>query len=170
MDNLLSISPGLAIWTVVSFLLFVILLRRFAWGPILKALERREERIAGAIESAEKSRDESARLLEEQKEALRAAREEAREMTARANAEAEKRNAEIAARARAEAEEMIDRARAEIRREEGLAVERVRREAVDIALEAAGRLMERNMDGEDHRRMVEEFIARTAGETGKDGS
>ncbi|MBN1827178.1 MAG: F0F1 ATP synthase subunit B [Candidatus Eisenbacteria bacterium] len=170
MDNLLNISPGLAIWTIVSFLLFVILLRWFAWGPILRALERREERIAGAIESAERSRDESARLLEEQKKALDAAREEVRAMNARAKAEAEKRSEEIAERARAEAEEMIERARSEIGREEGLAIERVRREAVDIALEAATRLMERAMDDDDHRRMVEEFIARTAKEPGKDVS
>jgi len=162
MENLLSISPGLAIWTIVSFLLFLLILRRFAWKPILRALERREVRIQDAIETAERSRGESEKILAEQKEVLKGAREQARTTVADASAEAEKQGEEIVQRARKEAEALLERARSEIRQEEAQAIGNVRREAVEIALQAAARLLRRKMDDADHRRLVEEFIAESA--------
>lgn len=159
MDNLLSINPGLAIWTVVSFLAFFLVLRKFAWGPILQALDRREKRIHDAIESAEKSREESARVLEDQKRELVKARDEAKRIIDEATSDASRRGEEIAAESRKEAESLLERARREIRSEEAHAVDRVRREAVDIALEAATRLLERSLNEADHRRLVEGFIA-----------
>jgi len=168
MDKLLSVSPGLAIWTVVSFLFFVFLLRKFAWGPILEALDRREKRIHGAIEAAEKSRAEAGKILEEERAALDAARAEAKGIVAEATADAGRRTEVILAEARKEAGKLIERARLEIRREEAQAIEHVRTEAVEIALEAATRLIGRSMAGDDHRRMISEFIAeatKAAGET-----
>lgn len=167
MDSLLSINPGLAIWTIVSFLLFVLLLRLFAWGPILQALEKREKRIVDTIESAEKARAESEELLLRQQEALKEAREEARAVIDRATTEAVKSGEEVARRARKEAEDLLERARTEIRNEEQRAVENVRREAVEVALEAATRLMRRSMKDDDHRKMVEEFIRETAEKAGE---
>jgi F-type H+-transporting ATPase subunit b len=159
MDKLLSINPGLVIWTVVSFLLFLALLRKFAWGPILQALERREKRIDDAIRTAESSRDEAEKVLAEQRADLEKAREEARGVIAEATSDARTRSEEILADSRKEAEGLLERARTEIRREEGQAIDRVRREAVDIAIEAAERLLGRAVGDADHRKMVEEFIA-----------
>ncbi|MBM3320097.1 MAG: F0F1 ATP synthase subunit B [Candidatus Eisenbacteria bacterium] len=159
MDKLLSISPGLAIWTVVSFLAFFFLLRKIAWGPVLQALERREKRIFDAIEAAERAKEETARVLEQQAEALTRAREEARRIVAEAAAEAGARGEEILAGSQREAERLLERARVEIRSEEAQAVDRVRREAVDLALEAAAKLIGRAMSEADHRRHVEEFVA-----------
>jgi F-type H+-transporting ATPase subunit b len=159
MDKLLSISPGLAIWTIVSFLAFFLLLRKIAWGPVLQALERREKRIFDAIEAAERAKEESARALEEQVEALKRAREEARKIVAEAASEAGARGKEILADSRCEAEKLVERARLEIRSEETQAIDRVRREAVDLALDAAAKLIGRAMSEADHRRLVEEFVA-----------
>lgn len=159
MDNLLSINPGLAIWTVVSFLLFFLLLRKFAWGPILRALDLREKRIHDAIESAERSREETEKVLEAQKAELVKARSEARGIVDEASTDADRRGEEILAEARKESEGLLERARREIRHEESQAVDRIRREAVDIALEAATRLLGRSLTEADHRKMVERFIA-----------
>ncbi|RPJ43441.1 MAG: ATP synthase F0 subunit B [Candidatus Latescibacterota bacterium] len=159
MDKLLSVNPGLAIWTIVSFLAFFFLLRRVAWGPVLQALERREKRIQDAVESAEAAQGEASRLLAEQKEALKGARDEARAVIAEAASDAERRGGEILAESRKEAERLLERARAEIRSEETQAVERIRREAVDLALGAAAKLIERSMTDADHRRLVEAFVA-----------
>jgi F-type H+-transporting ATPase subunit b len=168
MDKLLSVNPGLAIWTIVSFLAFFLILRRVAWGPILQALDRREKRIREAIESADKARADAERVLAEQQESLKEAREEARAILAEATADAERRGAELFAESRKEAERLLDRARAEIRSEETQAVERVRREAVDIALDAASKLIERSMTDADHRRLVEGFVAESTKATGKE--
>ncbi len=170
MDSLLSIEPGLAIYTVVSFLLFLLLLRRFAWTPILKALERRERRITEAIESAEKAKEDAERIVSEHKEALAEARQEARGLISKAAAEADRKGEEMVLRARKEAEALIERARAEIKSEEADAIKRVRREAVDIALEAASKLLERSLGDEDHRRLVERFIRETEEQAGGRGS
>ncbi|MFH1682105.1 MAG: F0F1 ATP synthase subunit B [Candidatus Eisenbacteria bacterium] len=159
MDKLLSINPGLAIWTVVSFLFFFFLLRRLAWAPVLQALERREKRISDAIETAEKARAESERTLEEEREALKRAREEGRAIIAGATADAAARSEEILSESKRAAEKLLERARAEIESAETRAVDRVRREAVDVALGAAAKLLGREMDEADHRRLIEEFVA-----------
>ena len=169
MDTLLRVDPGLAIYTVVSFLLFVLLLRRFAWKPILNALERREKRIGKAIESAEAAKEDAEKALAEQREELKKARDEARGLIAKATADAERRGDEVVLRARQEAESLLERARAEIKNEEKEAVKRVRQEAVDIALEAASKLLERTLGDEDHRRLVREFIRETETKAGGNG-
>lgn len=167
MDNLLSINPGLAIWTVVSFLVFLFLLRKIAWGPILQALEKREKGIEEAIRSAEHSREEGGKILAEQKQELQKARDEARGIVTEATADAGRRGDELIALAKKEAEGLLERARTEIRFEETQAVDKVRHEAVDIALDAAKRLLGRTLTGEDHRRMVEEFIAESTKAAGE---
>ncbi|MFH1277098.1 MAG: F0F1 ATP synthase subunit B [Candidatus Eisenbacteria bacterium] len=159
MDNLLSINPGLAVWTVVSFLLFFLLLRKFAWGPILQALDRREKRIHDAIESAERSRKEAEKILEVQRAELAKARGEAKAIVDEATSDAGHRSEEILAETRKESERLLERARREIHHEETQAIDHIRRDAVDIALEAATRLLGRSMTEADHRRMVEQFIA-----------
>jgi len=159
MDKLLALDPGLAIWTVISFLFFLLLLWKLAWGPILQALDRREKRIDDAIASAEKAREDGEQILARQKEELAKARDEARAIVNEATSDAGKRGEEIVLQARQESEKLLERARREIKSEEVQAVSRVRQEAVDIALDAAGRLLGRTISGDDHRRMVENFIA-----------
>ena len=164
MDSLLNIEPGLMVWTIVSFAIFVFLLRKFAWGPIMSALDQRERNIRESIDSAERNREESEKLLAQQMEALRQGREEARELIAQATSTAGREGEKVVERARKEGNGLIERARAEIRAEERAAVERLRRDAVDIALEAASKLLERSMESADHRRMVKEFIDRLGAE------
>lgn len=158
MDNLLTINPGLTIWTIVSFLIFVFILRKAAWGPMMKALDERERGIRESIEEAERNRDETEKILAEQKEVLRQGREEAREMIVEAKSAASKEGEKALERARREGDDLLERAKAEIRSEEQAAIENVRREAVDIALQAASRLIRKSLETPDHRRMVEEFI------------
>ena len=85
-SDLVAVRPGLIFWTLVTFILVAVLLRRVAWGPILKVVDEREKSIAASIESAKRERAEAERLLAEQKEAIQKARAEAAEMMRR-NAE-----------------------------------------------------------------------------------
>ncbi len=160
MGSILSIEPGLMIWTIVSFLIFMLILRKAAWGPIVTALDQRERGIRESIEEAARNREESEKILAEQKEALKQGREEAREVIAEAKNIAAGEGEKILDSARIEGEKLIERAKAEIKAEEQQAIEHVRREAVDIALEAASRLLQKSLDAPDHRRMVEDFISR----------
>ncbi len=163
--DILSIEPGLMFWTVLIFLIFVFLLRKFAWGPIVTALDEREKNILDSIESAERSRDDGIKILAEQKDTLRKSREEAKSIIAEARAVAGKEGEKVLAKTRAEADQVLERAKAEIRNEEAQAVNRVREEAVDIAMSAAAKLIQRTLGEPDQRRLVEEFISQVS--TGK---
>lgn len=158
MDGLLSINPGLMVWTIVSFVIFFALLTKFAWGPIMKSLETREKNIRESIESAERAKEEGEKVLAEHKAALQNAREETRQMIADAKAIGEEERAKIVEKAQTEGAALLERAKAELRGEEAAAIQRVRKEAVDLALGAASRLLERSLNEGDHRNMVEDFI------------
>ncbi len=158
MDGLLSINPGLMVWTIVSFVIFFSLLTKFAWGPIMKALETREQNIRESIESAERAKEEGEKVLAEHRAALQSAREETRQMIADAKAIGEEERAKIVEKAQTEGAALLERAKAELRGEEAAAIKRVREEAVDLALGAASRLLERSLNESDHRIMVEDFI------------
>lgn len=158
MDGLLSINPGLMVWTIVSFVIFFSLLTKFAWGPIMTALETREKNIRESIESAERAKKEGEKVLAEHRAALQGAREETRKMIADAKAIGEEERAKIVEKAQTEGAALLKRAKAELRGEEAAAIQRVREEAVDLALAAASRLLERSLNESDHRNMVEDFI------------
>lgn len=158
MDGLLSINPGLTVWTIVSFVIFFALLSKFAWGPIMSSLEKREANIRESIEQAERAKEEAEKILAEHKAALQGAREETRQMIADAKAIGEEERAKIVAKAQSEGASLLERAKNEIRGEEAAAIQRVREEAVDLALGAAGKLLERSLNEGDHRNMVEDFI------------
>lgn len=158
MDKILTINPGLVFWTLVSFLTLLALLGKFAWGPIIKALEHREKTIKDAVLGAEAARKEAERLLEEQKRLGARAEADAEAIRDKANREAEARAAQTYADARAKAEALLEHARQEIGHEEARAIASLRKEAADLAIEAAGRLLGRAVDSQDHRRLVDDFL------------
>lgn len=164
-NALFDINVGLSLWTVVVFLALLFILRRYAWGPILGAVEAREERIQGALDESARQREEAAALLEEHKEQLADARRQAQEIVAEGKAAGEKVRKEIEARAREEGQALLERARADIGREKELALAEIRKESVEIALAAAAKLMERKLDGQQDRELVLGYLDRLQDET-----
>ncbi|MEK7748494.1 MAG: F0F1 ATP synthase subunit B, partial [Bacteroidota bacterium] len=95
-----DINPGLSIWTTVVFVLLVIVLKRFAWKPILQALTEREEKIRGALEQADKARAEAAALLKQNEKNMARAEEEYQKMMREAKSLGEKMKEDIVNKAR----------------------------------------------------------------------
>ncbi len=155
-----AINPGVSIWTLVVFLLLLGALAKWVWPMILKAVEDREKRIAAQIEAAEKANRDAQSVLAKYQEQLAAAKSEAQALLAAGRQAGEKVREEIVARARAEHEELIARARTEIGAEREKALADLRREAVELSLAAAGKVIERNVDSEADRRLVQEYLAR----------
>jgi F-type H+-transporting ATPase subunit b len=153
-----TINPGVSLWTLVIFLLLMVTLARTVWPMLLKAVEEREKRIAAQIAAAEKANDDAQKVLAEYQQKLAAARGEAQELLAAGRAAGEKLREDIMTRARAEHEELIDRARREIAAEREKAVVELRREAVELSLAAAGKVIEKNLDTEADRRMVQDYL------------
>jgi len=153
-----SINTGIAFWTILIFLILVGVLWKMGWPLILKSVEDRERRIQQQLDEAERGRAEAARLLEEQKQLLAAARAEGQEMIARAKTVAQKEREALLAKTHEEQEQMLARARREIASETGKALQAVRREAVDLSLAAASKLIEAKLDSEANRRLVAQYI------------
>jgi F-type H+-transporting ATPase subunit b len=156
--GLLSPDPGLILWTVLTFIGLLFLLRKTAWGPIIDGLERREENIRAALGDAEKARDEGKRLLAEQEAALAAARKEAQALIDQGAATARTLQEEMVAKAQTEAGAIVASARREIELETDRAREALRAEVVDLSLRVAGQLLERSLADADHERLAREFM------------
>lgn len=157
--GLMSPNPGLMIWTLVIFGLLFFVLKRFAFPPIIGAVEARERALEAAIEGARRDREEAARLLAQQQAALDASRGEAQQLIAQAREAGERMRADLLEQTRVQQQELLDRARRDIDTERLRAIADLRREAVDLALAGASKVIGRNLDEQSNRRLVEEFLA-----------
>lgn len=164
--GLFDINTGLSTWTLLVFGGLVFLLGRYAWGPILAAVDAREKNIQSALDEAAGRNEEAAGLLAEHKEQLADARRQASELIAEGKTAGEGVRKDIEEKARAEAQAIIERARAEIGRERDAALDMLRKESVDLALAAASRLMQENLGQDKDRQLVERYL----NELGSDGA
>lgn len=160
--GLLSINSGLMVWTVLIFLAVLFLLYKFAYPHILGAVEAREERIRNLLDEAARDREEAQALLAEQKQQMEEIRHRAQEAMAESRTSAERLKEEILAQARREQEDILARARRDITAEREAALDAVRLETVEIALAAAEKLLRKNLDTDDNRRLVRDYLSQLA--------
>lgn len=161
--NLLEPHAGLIFWTIVVFGATLLLLRRFAWGPILSAVQSREQALTDAMAAAERDRNEAAKLVAQQRAAIEAARTEAQKYIAEGRATAEAMRSEMLEQTRQQQSELLERARKEIEAEKVKAVAELRREAVDLAIAGAGKLVGQKLDADADRKLVEQYLASLGG-------
>jgi len=163
--GLYDINTGLSFWTLVVFGILLFILGKYAWGPILAAVEAREASIQSALDQAAERNEEAAQLLAEHKAQLADARRQANELIAEGKAVGESVRKDIEEKARSEGQAIVERARAEIVRERDAAIDALRKESVELALAAASKLMHENLDQEKDRQLVERYLS----ELGADG-
>lgn len=157
--GLLSPNGGVMVWTLVIFIVLLLILSKYAFKPITKAVEEREKALADAIDAAQRDRDESNRLLQDQREQIAAARDEAQKIIADARAAAEQVRGKMVEQAHGETGDLLDRARREIVAERDRAIAELRLEAIDLAIAGASRVIGKNMDDQSNRQLVESFLA-----------
>jgi len=164
MDNpLVQPDPGLFIWTILTFLVLVALLAKFAWRPLLQALESRQESIRKSLDDAQKAKQELERLHAESAEIIRQSRVEADAIVTRSRGDAERLREEMKQKARAEADAIVKNAERQIQLETSRAVQQIRREAVDLSVMIASKLIQRNLTKEDNERLIEEALKQVEG-------
>lgn len=156
--SIFGINAGVSFWTLIIFILLSVVLAKFAFPPILGYAAAREQRIQAALDEARRQREESEKLLEQQRQELVNARQEAQAVIAEAKQAAERVRDDLLTRAKAEQEELVTRARQDIERDRQKAIESLRREAVDLALAAAGKLVGERMNAAEDRRLVTEYL------------
>jgi|SRR5690349_19819320 len=152
-------DTGLMVWTLVIFILLMLVLSRYAFGPITAAVEAREKALEDAIEGAKRDREAAAKLLQEHQAAIDAARGEAQKIIAEGRAVGEKMRTDMIEATRKEQQDMLERARREIESEKDKAIMQLRREAVDLALAGASKVIEQNLESQKNRQLVESYLA-----------
>lgn len=153
-----EVNFGLFFWTWVVFAALLFVLWRFAWPAILRVTEERERKIARQLEEGERMNAEARAALEEHKKLLHRAKEEAQGLINDAKTVAAREREHLLEKARTEQQQMLERAKREIDAERERAITELRREAVDLSLAAAAKLIEKRLDSQDDRRLVEQYL------------
>jgi F-type H+-transporting ATPase subunit b len=149
-------------WTlvaqVISFLLLVYILRRFAWNPLMNMMEERRNFIESNIAQAEKERLQAEQIKREYQEEMRKARQEAQQVIAKATKLSEERSAELMVEAHNEAEKIRKAALADIERERDLAIAQVKAQVADLSVSVAEKIIGKNLNVKDQEQLIEQFI------------
>ena len=156
---LVSPELGLMIWTLIAFGVSYAILRKYAFPRIGEALDPRARSIAEAIEASERTKAEADQLLEEYRARLREAREQAEDIVARARKAAQTREDEAKVEAKQYREELMASTRRDIEAETRRALDEIRKEVADLTLIATEKVTRKSLDGDDHRRLIEEALS-----------
>lgn len=158
MGAMLSPDTGLVIWTIVTFLALVLILKLVAWGPLIKAIEDREERLRAERESAEKARAEAERIKSELDAQMQGLQAKSREMLAQAAKEAEALRAQLKAAAEADSAGIKQKTLKELAEEKERLVRALRSEVASLSVMAAEKLLRRTVDDGVQKTVLESFF------------
>jgi F-type H+-transporting ATPase subunit b len=156
---LVSPSLGLMIWTLLAFGVTMWVLSKLAFPRIGAALEKRANAINENIEASKRQREEADALLEEYRQRLREAREQADDIVARARKASDAAVAEATSEGRLKREELVAAARKDIETETRRSLETIRKEVADLTVLATEKVTRKSLDDADQRRLVEEALA-----------
>ncbi len=157
-NPLIQVTPGLMIWTIVCFLIALFVLKRYAFGPIQKLIDERQQRIRRALEEADNARDEARRLLEEHRKLIGEARGEAEEIRSVARQEADAQMRRVKDEAEADRQRRLAETSRQIDAETRRALEAIRSEVAELSLVAAEKITRGALDDKDQRRLIGEAI------------
>lgn len=160
MNNpLVQLDPGLFIWTILTFLLLLTVLAKFAWKPLLKMLKDREEMIRNSLYDAEKAQAELARLNFEGEEIINKARSEAQEILSQGKASAAKMKEDTLNDAKEKAKLITEDAQKQIQVEKEKAIAEIKGEVVNLSLSVAEKLIKKNLSREDNKALIDESLS-----------
>ena len=159
MDNpLVQVDPGLFIWTIVTFLVLLTLLAKFAWRPLLEALETRQNAIRKSLDDAQQAKEELERLHVESVQIIQRARNDAEAVIAQSRSDGDRLREELKQKARAEADHIVKNAERQIQLETSRALEQIRREAIDLSVMIASKIIQRNLSKADNEKLIDEAL------------
>jgi F-type H+-transporting ATPase subunit b len=157
--NILTPNGGLMIWTLVIFIVLLVVLSKYAFRPITAAVAAREKSLEDALEQAKADRAEAAVHLAEQRQLLAQAHGDAQRLLADARTTGDTVRQQLLAQTHVQQQDLLERARKEIDDERMRAIADLRREAVDLAILGAGKVIEKNLDDATNRKLVDDFLA-----------
>ncbi|AXR61801.1 F0F1 ATP synthase subunit B [Leptospira mayottensis] len=153
--SLLDVNPGLVVWTLITFLVVVLVLKKFAWDVILKALDERAQAVQNDIEKASELRSEAEALLKDYEARLDSARDEANAIVAEAKSDALKLKNKLLEETNQEVKAQKDQAVKEIELAKGKALEQLQTQFVEMTITVAGKVLEKQLRAEDYKAFIE---------------
>jgi F-type H+-transporting ATPase subunit b len=157
--SLLDVNPGLIIWTIITFLLLLIILKKVAWKPILTALDKREKEIADSLNRAEQAKEEAQKILEENQATLSKAEEESKKIIDKSREYADNLKGQLMKESKDQAQKIIEDASAEIERKKNAAFEELKNQIADISVSAAEKIMKENIDANKNKQIVNKYLS-----------
>lgn len=145
MEGLLSVSVGTVFWASIAFISVLLILKKMAWGPILKTLEEREQGIANALKQAELAKEEMASLKSGNEQLLKEAREERELILKEAKEMGDKMRSEAKERAVSDAAQLLANAQREIETQKKAAIEELKNQVASLSIEIAEKLVKDNL-------------------------
>jgi F-type H+-transporting ATPase subunit b len=155
----------LGIWSIVVFVILLLVLKKYAWGPILEGLQKREHTIESAVRDAQQARDEAQRLRDQLQREVDKAQEKVRDILDEGRRHAQQVTDEMIAKARAEIQAERERLRREIEMARDQALQELWKQAADLATMISAKAIRRQLTAEDHRRLVDEALTELQGAT-----
>ena len=158
-NSLITPAIGTLFWTVVIFTLFFLILKRFAWKPVLNIVKQRDEMIKGSLASAEKARKEMLKLQSDNEAILKKAREERETILKEARDVRDKLIAEAKCKASEEAEKLIEKARTGIEREKAIALADIREQVANLSVDIASKLLgEKLKQTGEQQKLIDNYL------------
>ena len=157
--SLLDVNPGLIIWTILTFLLLLIILKKVAWKPILSALDKREKEIEDSLNRAEQAKEEAQKILEENQATLSKAEEESKKIIDQSRVYGDNLKEQLMKESKVQAQKIIEDASAEIERKKNAAFEELKNQIADISVNAAEKIMKENIDANKNKQIVNKYLS-----------
>jgi len=158
-NPLITVIPGLMIWTLVSFAITLWVLRRYAFGPIQKLIDDRRERIRQSVEEADRAREEARSLLEEHRALIAQARSEAESILTEARKIADAQRERMREETEEDRQRRLEETNRQIQQATQQALGEIRREVANLSLLAAEKITRKTLTGPDQRRLIDEALA-----------
>jgi len=157
-NALISVTPGLMIWTIICFLVALFVLKKYAFGPIQQMIDARRQQIARSIEEADNARAEARQLLDEHRALMQEARGDAEQILAEARKTREAMETRMREETEAERQRRLEETRREIAAETQRALEQIRNEVADLTLEATSIVVGQKLDSDRDRELISQAI------------
>ena len=158
LDKWLTVDIGLLLWTIVTFLVLLFILRWKAWGPLMNALDARAQQIEESLNQAEKIIEDQAQSAKDNEQILDKAREEASQIIAEAKDAGENLKNKLSEEGQEKYETLISNAKADIESAKDQALNDIKTMVVEIALEASEKIIKRNLNNEDNKNIIEKTV------------
>jgi F-type H+-transporting ATPase subunit b len=160
--SLLDVNPGLIIWTVITFIALIIILKKVAWKPILDALDEREGAIRDSLEKADRAKEEAQKILEQNQANLNEAEVESRKIIEQSRAFAEKLKEQMLMDTKQQSRKLLEDALAEIERKKDESFNELKNQIAEIAINAAEKILNENLNKETQKKIVDKYIGEIA--------